>query len=189
MQVRSSILGAILLFVLPPLVPALSQDPANDAVAAAMPAELAELFPVGREFKGVMIPSYEEDVLQSVMRADRVKRIDAERLQLYGLTITIYGGEAEQESTVITTDHAIYYLLRGQLMSQTPARVTQANFTMTGNQLIFLTHTQMTRLVGDVRVVVPDAGAITAPFEPASPESGEDPETGNRATTGTPRTP
>lgn len=135
---------------------------ANEAMQAAFPPELASMFPVGREFKGVAIPSYTKEELTSVMKADSVTRIDEQFLDLVNLRIYIYNSEGEPETTIMM-DEAAYDLIIGELASKTPSRIEQPRFTMTGDKMIFETQTQKTRLVGNVHVVIPDASEFT-PF-------------------------
>ncbi|MEM9018468.1 MAG: LPS export ABC transporter periplasmic protein LptC, partial [Verrucomicrobiota bacterium] len=53
-------------------------------------------------------------------------------------------------------------LVIGELTSKTPARIEQPKFVMTGDKMIFDTRTQVSRLIGNVRVVVPDASGFAA---------------------------
>ncbi|MAS93672.1 MAG: hypothetical protein CMO55_10815 [Verrucomicrobiales bacterium] len=133
---------------------------ADSAMQAAFPPELTSMFPIGREFKGVAIPSYTEDVLKSVMNADSVTRINEQFLDLVNLRILIYNSEGEPETTIFM-ELAAYDLLAGELRSKTPSRIEQPRFTMTGDQLIFETQSQRTRLIGNVHVVIPDASEFT----------------------------
>jgi len=131
-------------------------DDSETSPRGPLSAELTSLFPVGREFRGVSIPSYTETSLKSVLKADLITRIDETHLELTNLVIHLYNGSAEAETT-IRMDLALYHIALGDLVSQTPAKIEQARFTMTGDTMIFNTETQISRLVGDVRVVVPDA--------------------------------
>jgi len=137
---------------------------AQERSAQPIPAELSQLFPVGREFRGVSIPSYTETTLKSVMKADLIVRIDETYLDLTNLRIYFYNAQVEAETTVFM-ERALYHLEKGELISQTPARIEQPRFTMTGNTMIFDTETQIARIIGEVRVEVPDAKAI-APAMP-----------------------
>ena len=140
-----------------------AEEKAEGALRGALPAEVASLFPIGREFKGVALPSYEEDRLKSVMNADTIIRIDEQYLDLDNLVITIYNTDGEPETT-IQMDEALYDIVIGELTSKTPARIDQPKFTMTGEKMTFDTRSQVSRLVGNVRVVVPDAGNLAPDF-------------------------
>jgi len=142
---------------------------AEEAVRRALPTELTSLFPVGREFKGVAIPSYSGETLESVMRAETIVRVDERYLDLVDLVVTIHSGEAK---TTITMDEAAYDLVTGRLTSKTPSRIEQPRFTMTGDRMIFETRSQLARLEGNVRVIVPDAEQFAPQFD--SPLAGDD---------------
>lgn len=142
----------------------LSSDEDKEAMASsilqnALPEELETIFPIGRTFSGVAIPSYEEDTLQSVMRAATITRIDERYLDLAKLVITIYSG-GEDGQTTIFMEEAEYDLALGTLRSKTPAKIEQEQFTMTGETMTFDTRSQVSRLVGNVKVIIPDASAL-----------------------------
>lgn len=136
---------------------------AEEAVQGALPEELTKHFPIGREFKGVSIPSYEGDRLKSLMNADTVVRVDEQFLDLVNLVVHVYNGEGEPETT-ITMDEAAYDLVAGELASKTPSKIEQPRFTMTGETMIYQAHSQVARLVGNVRVIVPDAKNMAPDF-------------------------
>jgi hypothetical protein len=136
---------------------------AEKAVKGAMPAELTENFPIGRTFKGVAIPSYTDDALKSVMTADSVVRVDEQYLDLVNLIVHVYNGKGEPETT-ISMDKASYDLVIGELASKTPSRIEQPRFTMTGDKMTFQSGSQIARLIGNVKLVVPDVGDLAPGF-------------------------
>ncbi len=137
--------------------------PAEEAVKSALPSELTDHMPVGREFRGVAIPSYTNDKLKSVLTADSVTRVDEQFLDLVNLVVHVHNAEGKPETT-ISMDEAAYDLVSGELRSKTPSTIEQPRFTMTGDTMTFQTGSQVARLVGNVRLVVPDAGQIAPGF-------------------------
>ncbi len=131
----------------------------EEVVKASLPTQLTDHMPVGRVFRRVVIPSYTHDKLKSVMTADSITRIDEQYLDLLQLVIFVHNAEGQAETTV-SMDEAVYDLQSGELRSKTPSTIEQPRFTMTGETMIFDTDTQVARLVGDVRLVVPDAGQM-----------------------------
>lgn len=136
---------------------------AEEAVKSALPSELTDRMPIGREFKGVAIPSYAGDKLKSVMTADTVVRVDERHLDLFNLVVKVYNGEGEADTT-ISMEEAAYDLVAGELTSKTPSEIRQPRFTMTGDKMIFLTDSRVARMVGNVRLLVPDAGKLAPDF-------------------------
>lgn len=128
-------------------------------VATALPSGLTENFPVGRMFHGVMIPSYTDDVLKSVMRADTVVRVDETYLDLTNLTVQVYNAKGKPETTISMAE-ASYDLALGELASKTPSRIEQPRFTMTGQKLIYQSASRLAIMKGNVRLVVPDVGGL-----------------------------
>lgn len=169
---RFSSIPATLLLIFASVVAArpiagLAQSAANvtagEAVKSALPPELTANFPIGREFKGIAIPSYTNDVLKSVMRADSVIRVDEQFLDLINLTVQVYNSKGEPETT-ISMSEASYDLVIGELASKTPSRIEQPRFTMTGDKMTYQTNSQVARLIGNVKLVVPDVGQIAPGF-------------------------
>lgn len=148
---------------------AVAQEPLADSLVKSMlPPELTKLFPIGRVFKGVAIPSYTEDRLKSVMRAKTVVRVDEQFLDLTDLVISIYNEQGEPE-TYISMEEALFDLVSQQLVSKTPAKIEQEKFTMTGDKMTFETQTRISRMEGNVRVVIPDAKNFTSEMGLATP--------------------
>ena len=170
---RLSPIRTTLLLILMSVVAALSAEAnaqqadsnvaAEKAVKSALPAELTAHFPIGREFKGLAIPSYTNDVLKSVIRADSVIRVDEQFLDLINLTVLVYNSKGEPETSIFMAE-ASYDLVIGELASKTPSRIEQPRFTMTGDKMTFQTDSQVARLIGNVRLVVPDAGDLAPGF-------------------------
>lgn len=140
-----------------------AQREAEAAVKSALPTELTQHFPIGREFKGVAIPSYDGDRLKSVMNADSVTRVDEQFLDLMNLVVHVYNSEGKPETT-ITMEEAAYDLVVGELASKTPSKIEQPRFTMTGDKMIYQTESQVARMVGNVVVIVPDAKDMAPDF-------------------------
>jgi hypothetical protein len=135
----------------------------EEAVKGALPDELTANFPIGRIFKGVAIPSYTDDALKSVMTADSVIRVDEQYLDLVNLIVHVYNDAGEPETT-ISMDEASYDLVIGELASKTPSRIEQPRFTMTGDKMTFQAATRVARLIGNVKVIVPDVGELAPGF-------------------------
>lgn len=136
---------------------------AEEGVRRALSSELTDYMPVGRAFEGVAIPSYSGEKLKSVMTADTVTRVDDRVLDLVNLVVKVYDEAGEHEAT-IAMDEAAYDLVADELTSKTPSSIEQTRFTMTGDTMIFQNQTQVARLVGNVRLVVPDASRFAPEF-------------------------
>ena len=125
------------------------QDVPEEQVASGAPPALGNLFPVGREFRGVKIPSYSGDILNSVVLAQTMVRVDDEHLEMRDLEITLFGRTSEEKDTVITTDVGVYDLKSETLTSRSKAFIERdGEFTMEGDRMIFNGRTQEGRLVG-----------------------------------------
>jgi lipopolysaccharide export system protein LptC len=137
--------------------------PSVVAAPQAIPKEMASLFPIGRTFNGVKIPSYTDDVLKTILEADTITRVDQTYLDLTKLVIKVYNPKGGIESTV-KMDEARYHLVTGQLLSKTPARVDHEKFVMTGNRMGYDTASDVSTMTGNVKVVIPKAREFTGNF-------------------------
>lgn len=129
----------------------------------AIPAQMAELFPVGRTFEGVKIPSYSDDVLKTILEADTITRVDQTYLDLTNLVIKVYNADGVVESTVKMKE-AQYHMITGQLLSKTPARVDHDKFVMTGEVMGYDSTREVSTMTGKVKVVIPNAREFTGNF-------------------------
>jgi hypothetical protein len=150
-------------------------EPAADAEEPApggIPPGMAALFPVGRVFQGVRIPSYSGDTLGSVIHSQYMKRADDEHLEMETLEIVVFqGGKA---STRILTDRAIFDITTKTLRSTTSARIIQDQFEMKGDRLLFDSQSRIGHLSGHVKTVIHDPEALQTktqdPVTPPAPE-------------------
>ncbi|MCK5923590.1 MAG: LPS export ABC transporter periplasmic protein LptC, partial [Methylococcales bacterium] len=120
-----------------------------------LPKELGELFPIGRVFGNVEIPNYEEDSLESVMKAETVKRISQDHVDFTDLIFFFYDSSG-RPTTSIQMDKAQYHLGTGILTSKTPANIEQERFTMRGDKMTFETDSHLAQLEGDVKMLIFD---------------------------------
>ncbi len=125
-------------------------DAAEEAVAGAIPPELAQMLPVGAEFEGVRFPNYSGDRLTSVVNAEKMSRLDSEHLDLIDLVIDVLNDVGEID-TKIYMDRAVYDLTERKLTSRTDATIEQKpKFVMTGDKLIFEAATEKGHMIGNV---------------------------------------
>lgn len=136
---------------------------AKEVVKSSLPPELTDHFPIGREFLGVVVPSYTGDKLKSVMETKSIVRVDEKFLDIDNLVVRIYNSNGDPE-TIVSMDKAKYDLTTSELISQTPSTIEQPRFIMVGDQMIFHSDTHFTQFVGNVRLVVPDPGKIAPDF-------------------------
>jgi len=147
-----------------------SQERADAAPARVIPKEVESLFPVGRTFSGVKIPSYsKEDVLRMVLLADSVTRVDQNYFDIKNLVVKFYSPEGKVETTV-TMKEARYHLGTGELSdkkSDVRPSIRNEKFVMTGEEMVVDTSKNISQMKDRVRVEIPDAGGFlgTFPFE------------------------
>jgi hypothetical protein len=147
--------------------PAEAQQLGAGLLQAALPPDVTNMFPIGRAFKGVAIPSYQGTELRTVMHAEVITRVDEQYLDLVKLVISVYNSAGVADTT-ISMDEAAYDIVLGELRSKTPATIKQPKFTLTGETMIFDAASQVSRLVGNVRLIIPDIDSV-AQFGPALP--------------------
>jgi hypothetical protein len=146
-------------------VPALPQlaDPEAEETpeAGGIPPGMAEMFPVGRVFEGVRIPSYSGDGLSSVIHSQYMKRSDDEHLEMEMLEIVIYN--AGVADTRILTDRAIFDTVAKTLRSTTAAKIVQEQVEMRGDRLLFDSVSRTGHLSGNVKTLIFNADQLRNP--------------------------
>jgi hypothetical protein len=123
-----------------------------ETTEGGIPPSMAALFPIGRVFEGVRIPSYSGDSLGSVIHSQYMKRSDDEHLEMEMLEIVIYN--AGKADTRILTDRAIFDTVAKTLRSTTPAKIVQDQFEMRGDRLIFDSNSRTGHLSGNVKTLI-----------------------------------
>lgn len=134
-----------------------------------IPPEMAALFPVGRVFEGVRIPSYHGDALSSVIHSRYMKRADDEHLEMELLEIVTY--QAGEADTRIETDRAIFDTVAKTLRSTTSAKILQQQFEMRGDRMIFDSNSRVGHLSGNVKTLVFNTGQFRK-GTPSAPTGG-----------------
>lgn len=142
-------------------------DPAKPAAegeaAAAGQATLANsglksfgsMIPLGRESKGVRIPSFDEGKPASVITADSLVRVDDNRIFAEKMTIKMFAEQAAQDVRV-DLKTATYNMDHQILSSTDRSRVSRGDFELEGNGMVFDTKTSQGKMVGDVRMTIYD---------------------------------
>lgn len=136
-------------------------SPTDDSEQKAGSNNLAALFPIGRVFEGVKIPSYSGDTLSSVVHADFMRRADDEHLEMEMLEIVVYN--AGEPDSRILTDRAIYDMEAGILRSTTPARIFQKQLEMRGDRMLFDSETRIGQLSGNVKTRIEQVSDLMKP--------------------------
>ncbi len=138
-----------------------ADSPPDDGEEEAPETDMAGLFPVGRVFEGVKIPSYSGDALGSVVHADYMRRADDEHLEMEMLEIVIYS-EGEPDSRILT-DRAIYDMKARTLRSTTPAKIVQSQFEMRGDRMLFDSVTRIGHMSGNVKTRIFQVDQLVSP--------------------------
>lgn len=141
----------------------------EESAPGGIPPGMSALFPVGRVFQGVRIPSYSGDTLGSVIHSQFMKRADDEHLEMETLEIVVY--QAGKAATRILTDRAIFDIATKTLRSTTSARIIQDQFEMKGDRLLFDSQSRIGHLSGHVKTVIQDPDA----FQKKNPETATTP--------------
>lgn len=115
--------------------------------------------PAQRPNLGVYIPSFSEGKASSIVEADVLTRIDDTRLKADSMTIHLFGESAKDEITV-TMPSAIYNMTNQILRSDDRSKVTNIDFEIEGDALVFDTQSSQGRMIGNVRMTIHDAASL-----------------------------
>lgn len=145
-------LAMMMIFIIGSLKSAVAQN-------AMLPEQLTNMFQIGRTFTGVKIPSYSnKDVLQMVLEADTITRVDSTYLDITNLVIKFY--QKGKVASTVKMEEAKYHLLDAVLTSKPTEKrpqIDHESFVMTGNQMIVDTKNEVNSMRGQVRTVILNA--------------------------------
>jgi len=121
-----------------------------------------KMLPVGEQHKELEIPSFKNGAPASMVQAKSMTRMDTENMFLERMDIWMYGppGEAEKDMRVQLRT-ATYHMPSNIIASDERSRISRSDFDLQGDTLIFDTITGQGKMVGNVRMVLHDASALT----------------------------
>lgn len=126
--------------------------------------------PAQRPNRGVYIPSFSEGKASSIVEADVLTRIDDTRLRAEIMTIRLFG-DTPKDNVIVTMPTAIYNMTNQILRSDDRSKVTNVDYEIEGDSLVFDTHTSQGRMTGNVRMTIHDAAKlIQKPAPSPAPE-------------------
>ena len=114
-----------------------------------------KFLPVGRPNEGVTIPSFQGGVRTSLVRAERMTRIDEDRLEMENMEIEMFRVDGSLESR-IKLMRARFHMPTSILSSRLRSRVERPDFEIEGDSLVFDTESQRGRMAGNVEMVIFD---------------------------------
>ncbi len=169
--------------------PAAAQKPAGsgkqsaegEATAAAQATmansglkSFGSMIPLGRESKGVRIPSFDEGKPASLITADSLVRVDDNRVFAEKMTIKMFAEQAEQDVRV-DLKTATYNMDHQILSSTDRSRVSRSDFELEGNGMVFDTKTSQGKMVGEVRMTIYDMKELAKNMgmAPEKPDEGK----------------
>ena len=115
--------------------------------------------PAQRPNLGVYIPSFSEGKASSIVEADVLTRIDDTRLRAEIMTIRLFG-DTPKDNVVVTMPTAIYNMTNQILRRDDRSKVTNVDYEIEGDSLVFDTHSSQGRMTGNVRMIIHDAGSL-----------------------------
>ncbi len=114
---------------------------------------VAKMVPEGEPSKNVAIPSFKEGVLNSLVKAESITRVDDENLESLGMQIELFNAKGELDVTIKMKTSG-YHMPSGLLESDSRTFVEGQDFEMSGDRLIYDTRTQQGKLLGNVKMYV-----------------------------------
>lgn len=121
-----------------------------------------KMLPVGQAHRELEIPSFKNGAPASMVMAKTMTRTDDENMFLEQMNIWMYGppGEADKDLRVQLRT-AIYHMPTNIIASEERSRITRSDFDLQGDSLIFDTATGQGKMVGNVKMILHDASALT----------------------------
>ncbi|MEM7009970.1 MAG: LPS export ABC transporter periplasmic protein LptC [Verrucomicrobiota bacterium] len=140
------------------------------------------LFPLGKPWHEVRLPRFDaENRLQWILRSEVVTRNEPGRLDLEGVILAFVDGEGYLTHK-IKTAKAVYDAEQNSVKSRARADIEHEKFDMSGDVMEYDTQTQQAKLIGNVEMIIFDAGddvgptlpGESSPSEPEAPKGDDD---------------
>jgi lipopolysaccharide export system protein LptC len=92
-----------------------------------------------------------------------MERLDDQLLYMEEMRITMYAKPGEQ-NTLISTEHGVYNLEKGEFTSDTRTRIEQKGvFDLEGDDMVFDANTQKRKMTGNVKMLLYKMGEKMMP--------------------------
>lgn len=115
----------------------------------------ARFMPLGKPNRMVKIPQFKDGILECVMRAAEMTRIDDDKIDIKTMDIDFM--EDGEPAMNIALQDATYSLEDKLISSENRAVIKRADFTLVGDSLDFDTASRQGRMTGKVRMVIHDS--------------------------------
>tara|TARA_R110002096_G_scaffold403766_4_gene601390 strand:+ start:30076 stop:30678 length:603 start_codon:yes stop_codon:yes gene_type:complete len=148
---------------------AIAQETANGTAKAplsggAIADEAFDLFPVGKPWESVRVPSFDEnDILTSILHTKVLTRESKELLHMLGLTVVMFQKNGDMSLRLIT-ERGVYDVNEEKLKSREKTFIQHPQFDMHGDKMIFDTRHQNGKLNGNVEMVIYDMERAAMPI-------------------------
>jgi hypothetical protein len=128
-----------------------------------------QMIPLGSRSRGVRIPAFDKGKPSSLIIADAMTRLDDESLMGEKMEIHIYA-EKKEEDMRIDMKTGTYNMDQQILSSTERSRVSRPDFQIEGDSMVFDTKTSQGKMVGNVEMIIFDAGTASQKMNIQSPD-------------------
>ncbi len=118
------------------------------------------MIPLGSRSLGVRIPAFADGRPSSLIVADAMTRLDDDRLFSEKMVIQVFA-EKKEEDMRIDLKTGTYNMDHQILSSTERSRVSRADFQIEGDGMVYDTKTSQGKMVGNVEMIIYDAGAAS----------------------------
>jgi hypothetical protein len=139
-------------------------EPSDSGIGAFL-----QMVPPGAVNRGAVIPSFDAVGRRtSLITADMLRRVDDERLYAEKLVVQMFNPDPKNDVR-IDLKTAFYQMAGGGVLRSTErSRVSNADFEIEGDSLIFDTAKNQGRMTGNIHMVIFDSSALSGEVAPPS---------------------
>lgn len=134
--------------------PAAEVEEVTEATGSVVLQEaIGKLIPEGKASVNVTVPGFSEGILKTLVKAAMITRIDDETLEMIELFIEVFGTDGKTAFS-IDMKEAIFDMPSGVLQSVLPAKISNEQFDIAGERLVYDTRLEQGKLLGKVTMYV-----------------------------------
>ena len=152
--------GAVLIFATAVAVAQEGAAPAAEAEetteekgSAVLQEAIGKLIPEGKASVNVTVPGFSEGILKTLVKAASITRIDDDTLEMIEMFVEVFGTDGKTSFSIDMAE-ATFDMPSGILQSLQPAKISNAEFDIAGERLVYDTASEQGKLLGKVTMYV-----------------------------------
>ena len=134
-----------------------AQDEKAEKGSSILQDAIGKLIPEGKASVNVTVPGFSEGILKTLVKAASITRIDDETLEMIEMFVEVFGTDGKATFS-IDMEEATFDMPSGILESSQPTKISNEQFDIVGERLVYDTRSEQGKLLGKVTMYVYSSG-------------------------------